>query len=212
MILCDVGNSFLHFYQKGRVWREERNKISRKDKNELIVFISVNENSTQALLRSHSRCFDLAPLCKLYATYQGLGIDRIAACLAVESGVIVDAGSAITIDIMQDKVHLGGIIMPGLGLFSHSFSKISALKMEPNLAVNLESFPQNTRDALSYGTLKPIILTIQEIANNKKLIFTGGDGKFFSRFFADSITDEILVFKGMQKVIEQEFTSKGIKI
>ena len=39
-------------------------------------------------------------------------------------------------------------------------------------------------------------------AKVKKIYFTGGDGKFFAKFFENSIFDNTLVFKGMQKALK----------
>ena len=161
-------------------------------------------------MRSHPRCFDLTPYLELDTTYKGLGVDRIASCMAIHDGVIVDAGSAITIDIMQQGIHLGGFIMPGIAQYRKMFSCIAILDCEMNLAIDLEVFPQNTRDALSYGMLKSIVLTLKNASKNKKIYFTGGDGKFLSHFFENSFYDDLLVFKGMQKSIQDHFTSKGI--
>src|SRR5690606_2659551 len=56
-----------------------------------------------------------------YAAPERLGADRWLALIAarrIEPGAVcvVDCGTAITIDVMHaDGVHLGGLIMPGLG-------------------------------------------------------------------------------------------------
>ena len=210
MILCDIGNSFLHFYYRGKVWKENREDLSIKDPKETIIYISVNGDSTMALLRSHKRCFDLSEFLNLDTTYKGLGIDRIATCMAINDGVIVDAGSAITVDVMQQGIHLGGFIMPGIAQYRAMFSKITVLDCEMNLAVALNAFPQNTKDAVSYGMLQSIVLMLQTTSKNKKIYFTGGDGKFLSHFFDDCLFDDLLIFKGMQKAIEQNFTAQGI--
>lgn len=43
-----------------------------------------------------------------------MGLDRKIACAGLSDAVIVDAGSAVTVDIMKEGVHQGGIILPGL--------------------------------------------------------------------------------------------------
>ena len=111
MILCDVGNSFLHFYYVGRIWRENPNNISIKKSHIPIYYISVNSNHEKKLLDSHKTCINLAPYIEIDTGYSGLGIDRRAACKAIGDGVIVDAGSAITVDIMENGSHLGGFII-----------------------------------------------------------------------------------------------------
>ncbi|EES89284.1 type III pantothenate kinase [Helicobacter canadensis] len=210
MILCDIGNTFLHFYYRGRVWKEKRNNLSQKDSSEVVIYISVNQESTRSLLLSHPYCFDLTPYMNLDTNYKGLGIDRIAACNAISDGVIIDAGSAITLDIMHDGLHLGGCILPGIAQIQKGFKSISVLDCGINLSVPLDTLPQNTKDAVSYGILKPIILLIENFSKNKKIYFTGGDGKFLSRFFENAIYDDLLIFKGMQNIITAKITSKGI--
>ena len=43
MLLCDIGNTFLHFYHKGKIWKEKPYSLSKKKENLLIYYISVNE-------------------------------------------------------------------------------------------------------------------------------------------------------------------------
>lgn len=202
MILCDIGNTFFHFFYRGRVWREEPNALTRKNEDFCIYYISVNSRNEKKLLESHSNCQNIANLITLDTIYKGLGIDRKAACFGVENGIIIDAGSAITIDIIQERVHLGGYIMPGIESYKKMFSKIEVLNVELNLGVSLDSIPQNTRDAVSYGCLKSIVLNISNIAKDNVIYFTGGDGKFLSRFFPNSLFDNTLIFKGMQKALD----------
>lgn len=202
MILCDIGNTFFHFFYRGRVWREEPNALTRKNEDYCIYYISVNARNERKLLESHSNCQNIADLIALDTIYKGLGIDRKAACFGIDNGIIVDAGSAITIDIIQERVHLGGYIMPGIESYKKMFSKIDVLNVELNMGVSLDSIPQNTRDAVSYGCLKSIVLSIESVAKDNFIYFTGGDGKFLSRFFPNSLFDNTLVFKGMIKALE----------
>lgn len=202
MLLCDVGNTYLHFFCRGRIWKEKASNITKKNPEIPIYYISVNKKSEKKLLDSHSKCINIEKFIKLDTVYQGLGVDRRAACLAVQSGIIVDAGSAITIDVMQSGIHLGGYILPGLDNYKRLFSTIDALRMDFNFDVSLVSLPQNTKDAISFGCIKSIILTIQNVVRDDYIYFTGGDGKFLSRFFDKSIYDNTLVFKGMSKVLQ----------
>ncbi|PAF45567.1 type III pantothenate kinase [Helicobacter sp. 11S02629-2] len=205
VILCDIGNTFLHFYKKGSMWKEPLDKISKQDKDTSIVYISVNEEGEKNLLNSHKNCINLGPYIELDSEYKGLGVDRKAACKGVKNGVIVDAGSAITVDVMEDGIHLGGFILPGLESYRNFYadiSKVLDLKYF-NMGVDLESLPQSTKDALSFGALNSIFLTIKQSAEGKMIYFTGGDGKFFSRLFTNSIYDNTLVFKGMWLAVKQ---------
>lgn len=202
MILCDIGNTFLHFYQEGRIWKESPQKLLRKRDDE-IFYISVSKRSLEELLKVCPKSINLAPYFTLDTAYRGLGIDRIAACQTISDGVVIDAGSAITIDIMQDGMHLGGYILPGISSYLRLFSGISErLKMMPDLSLDLDLMPQNTKEAISLGILKSIVTFIQEVSKGKMIYFSGGDGKFFSKFFKNSIYNEMLVFNGMLKAME----------
>ncbi|MDE5591995.1 MAG: pantothenate kinase, partial [Helicobacter sp.] len=70
----------------------------------------------------------------------------------------------------------------------------------------------NTRDEISFGVLKSILVIIENTAKNKKIYFTGGDGKFLSRFFKNCIYDNLLIFKGMQNVISEKIMPKGTNL
>ena len=53
-----------------------------------------------------------------YATPSSLGVDRWLAVLALksrghESGIVVDVGTACTIDVLKNNRHVGGFILPG---------------------------------------------------------------------------------------------------
>lgn len=208
MILCDIGNTFLHFYYRGRVWKEKRNNLSQKDSSEVVIYISVNQESTRSLLLSHPYCFDLTPYMNLDTNYKGLGIDRIAACNAISDGVIIDAGSAITLDIMHDGLHLGGCILPGIAQIQKGFKSISVLDCGINLSVPLDTLPQNTKDAVSYGILKPIILLIENFSKNKKFILQVVMGNSFRDFLKMQFMMIYLFLKECKILLQQKLLPK----
>lgn len=204
MVLCDIGNSFFHFYKNGRMWKEPLNESFKTEISEPLYFISVNEKGTKKLISKYPHATNIESLIVLDTSYQGLGIDRIAACVAVSDGVVIDAGSAITVDIMQNSVHLGGFILPGLSAFSKCYKSISErLNKEINLHVNLDAFPLNTEDAISYGILKSVVLILKDSIKSKQPFFTGGDGKYLAKFFDNAIFDSSLIFKGMLKSLQK---------
>lgn len=205
MLLCDIGNSRYHFYYKGKIWHESIDITPKIDPmfGSEIYALSVQKEALERLQRNYN-VYLLNHLVSLDTNYKGLGVDRSAACLAIDDGVVVDAGSAITVDVIESSVHLGGFILPGINRYQAIYASISALLAKNiNLAVSLDLLPQNTADAISYGILASIIQTIKQTAKNKKIYFTGGDGAFLAKFFPNSIVDNILVFKGMQKIIKE---------
>ena len=203
MVLCDIGNSDVKFLQDNKFSSLSFEEFAAFQSEERVFYISVN-HSLKKLVSSKSNFIDIEPYFKFDTIYQGLGVDRIAACYTIADGVVVDAGSAITVDIMSSSMHLGGFILPGIGSFRRAYAEISPiLKCELNTQIYLDTLPQRTIDAVSYGTFKSIYLLIKDAAYNKNLYFTGGDGRFLERFFDRAIFDKLLVFRGMQKVIEQ---------
>ena len=204
MTLCDVGNTNASFFENGKITKIKLENFKDFKSDEKIYFISVNDEMT-GKLQNLPKFVNLEPYFELDTIYEGLGIDRIASCYAIKNGLIIDAGSAITIDVMMNSMHLGGAIIPGISHVLKACEAISPrLKISLNSQVSLDALPQKTADAVSYGVIKPILLPIESMANGSKIYFTGGDGEFLSRFFADSIYDRMLVFRGMQKLIEQK--------
>ncbi|WP_331775671.1 type III pantothenate kinase [Sulfurospirillum sp. 1612] len=203
MILCDIGNSNVDFFHDGKIWSMSLDAFESYKAKEKIYFISVNDRIT-AKLQDSSYFINLEPYFNLDTIYQGLGIDRISACCVIKDGIVVDAGTAITVDIVSNYQHLGGFILPGLASYEKTFAGISdRLKFRLNPNIELDALPQRTADALSYGVIKPILMIIKETSKEKRIYFTGGDGQFFSKYFENSIYDRSLIFRGMKKIIEE---------
>lgn len=202
MILCDIGNTTFHF-----LVNEKHEKYFLDDDlpkfDETIYFVSVNEKASKKLKSSYTKCIDLEGFINFETNYQGMGLDRKIACVGLKDGIIVDAGSAITVDIMKKSLHLGGIILPGLENLRTLYKDISpVLEYEINTKVNLDKIPLCTQDAISYSILKSIILPIKELAKDEAIVFTGGDGEFLSRFFENSTYKKDLIFDNMKGIID----------
>ena len=201
MILCDIGNTTFHF-----LINEEHQKYFLDEKlpkfDETIYFISVNEDATKKLKNTYTDCIDLEQYLEFKTIYQGMGSDRKVACVGYDNAIIVDAGSAVTVDIMKNSRHQGGIILPGVNNLNGLYKQISSkLGYEINTKVNLDKIPLCTQDAISYSILKSIILPIKELALEEQIIFTGGDGEFLSRFFDNCIYKKDLIFENMKGII-----------
>lgn len=200
MILCDIGNTNAHLLVNGAMKNLSFGEISAYKSDEQVYYISV-----KAGLKLPSNFVNLAPKLRFKSTYAGLGVDRAFACYAINSGVVVDSGSATTIDVMQNNFHLGGVIMPGLEAFVKCYESISpTLKITLNTNISLDTLPQSTNDAISYGVLKSTISMISELACDNEIYFTGGNGAFLSRFFDKAIYNKKLVFDGMMKLLKEE--------
>ncbi|WP_104690232.1 type III pantothenate kinase [Helicobacter felis] len=205
MILCDIGNTHLHFYENSKISTYTPQNLPPKLEGE-VFFISVNTQHTQALLNICPQAQDIAPLIHLPTSYQGLGVDRKAACLGLgsKSGVVVDAGSAISLDIMENSQHLGGVLLPGLSAYQKAYKSIAPILDQPlDRDIDLEQLPQSTAQAVSFGTLQSVLLLLKKVIGDKQAYFTGGDGAFLARFFPKSVYDPLLVFTGMQRALKQ---------
>jgi len=202
LILCDIGNTTFHFLVKGKHKKYFLGEKIPKFK-ENIFFISVNEKATKKLLKKNPQAKDISSFVDFKTKYLGMGIDRKVNCLSFKDGIIVDAGSAITVDIIEDFCHKGGFILLGIYSFLKSYKKISKkLKVDFEKDINLDKIPLKTKDAILYALMKSIILPIKEISFNKKIIFTGGDGEFLSRFFENSQYKKDLIFENMKRIID----------
>jgi type III pantothenate kinase len=132
-----------------------------------------------------------------------MGVDRIFAIEALESdGVIVDAGSAVTVDVVKEGTFVGGFIYPGIKAMHKTYENISdALSYSFNFDLALDIMPKNSRDAISYGYLKTLYAEV--VSHRLPIILTGGDAKEFAKIFKDATIDEQLIFKGMKKIIQR---------
>ncbi len=196
MILIDIGNTNYHILENERIY--DLKKIKKFNKK--IFYISVNEQKEKELLKLNPSAINLKNYVNFKTDYKNLGIDRIMACKSIKNGVVVDAGSAVTIDIMQNGVHKGGIIMPGIFAFKEAFVKISKVLDMEIKKFDLDKLPQNTNEALLYGSVGAILEIIKSFKG--PYYFTGGDGEFLSSF-VDGIYIKDLVFRGMEKTIKE---------
>ncbi|ETD27119.1 type III pantothenate kinase [Helicobacter canis] len=204
MLLCDIGNTHFHFWDNGKISHILPKSLHKSMFSQEIYYISVNAQHEKLLNKTFKTTYDLESIIHLPTQYKGLGVDRKAACLCVDDGVVVDVGSAITIDVMSGGKHQGGYILPGFNEIINSYARISpALRGQINFGLEPNVLPNNTKDAIGYGVLKSTILTIQNTIGSKKAYFTGGDGKYLAKFFAQAIYDETLVFRGMRISIEK---------
>jgi type III pantothenate kinase len=195
MLVYDSGNTNIKCYKDGKI-----TIVDDFIDDEKFYYINVNPK-----IKEFKNGVDLAPFFDFKTSYKGMGIDRISACYSIKDGVVVDAGSAITVDVMHDGIHEGGFILSGIGAYHDSLANIStALKFDIDETIDIEKLPQNTHQALNFATFKSVYLMIKEVAKDKTIYFCGGDGKLFSRYFKESIYKQDLVFEGMRKVIKEK--------
>jgi len=199
VLLCDIGNTTYTFYDGKRLQKYPTSSFSPETIKEDVYFISVNHPLLEVLSKLPN-WHNLEERISKESFYETMGIDRVVCCAATKHGVIVDAGSAITVDVMKDGVFQGGFIYPGIQAFATCYGTISlALQTSLELDTSLEKLPKNTQGALNYGFLAPLHKEITSY--DLPVIFTGGDAKRLATFFQNATVDELLIFKGMQKFL-----------
>ncbi len=203
MILCDIGNTHFFFYDEKRgVFKEKADEFDISSMHERVYFISVN-HYWEKRLEHEENWINLRQYVDFSAFYESMGIDRIACCMAVKSALIIDAGSAITVDKVEQGEHMGGFIYPGVNAMQRCYKSISPrLEVSFNFDIDLAIMPKNTRDALSFGALSPLICSIRELSQHSDVIITGGDAEKLHPFLPHAVIDHELVFKGIKKIIE----------
>ncbi len=217
MVLCDIGNSTFHFKTGKKEFKAGLNtKI--KDlpdfkENEKIYFISVNDKGSSKLLKKYPGATDIETLIEFKTEYKGMGVDRKVVCCGIDDGIIIDAGSAITVDIMKNGRHLGGYILPGLGAYRRIYPQISKkLQFDFKNDINLDKIPLKTNSAICYAMFDSIVQSIKRQYDTFKtpLYFTGGDGEILIKYFKGipKEFDRNLIFKSMKKIIKNKRKGK----
>ncbi len=201
MLLADIGNTHIHLYDGKQVMHLTYNDAIIKYAQVELDYITVNQ-SLEEKISKLTKWRNISSFMMLEGAYDTMGVDRKALCLSHADGLFVDAGSAITVDMMEEGVYQGGFILPGHRAMLESYADISpVLKHELNHEVSMEELPLTTKDGISYGIIASIKTVIKKHQKGKTIYFTGGDGAFLSSLFEGSVFDETLVFQGMMRAL-----------
>ncbi|MCK4974873.1 MAG: type III pantothenate kinase [Sulfurimonas sp.] len=200
MLLCDIGNTSFHFFDSNEDYRKDVKSFESSGITEEVFYICVNPQLRE-VLKLLKNWVDLSLHVDLSKYYETMGIDRIMACEAISDGIVIDVGSAITVDIVKDGVYEGGFIYPGVNAMSQTYKNISSvLDYSFNFECDLDIMPKNSRDSISYGYLKTLYSEV--MSHNMDIYITGGDAKEFAKIFPNAKVDERLIFNGMKKIMK----------
>jgi type III pantothenate kinase len=150
-----------------------------------------------------------------YETPQSLGSDRIAALAGAtlyyhgKNTLIIDAGTAITYDFLENNIFRGGNISPGITTRYKALNKFTGRLPLVSQRSGF-SFPgRNTSDAIAAGVITGVLYEINEYIRTFKskdsiIILTGGD----SEFLKDTIDHQVIylpdiVSDGLNYILEQ---------
>jgi type III pantothenate kinase len=152
-----------------------------------------------------------------YNTPETLGSDRIATAIAAhklfpkENCIVIDAGTCITSDFIDTYgIFRGGNISPGIRMrikAMHAFtSALPLVEIEENENILGKSTVEALQNGAVKGTIWEIntfINEIEKIYGQSRLVFTGGDTKYFVNYFKTSIfADSNLVLIGLNEILK----------
>lgn len=156
-----------------------------------------------------------------YSKVEKLGVDRWLALLAAHrlfgaGAVVVDCGSAVTVDVLVAGEHQGGYIVPGFRLLNASLFKDTS-KVKAGFVAPKDFLPgQDTADCVNRGVslmvlslVKRVISSLSERELDLPVLFTGGDGEMVMSWLlevgvddrADYVAD--LVLDGLELAVCQ---------
>jgi len=156
-----------------------------------------------------------------YRQPRRMGVDRWVAMLGAWAEIqsaclVVDAGTAVTIDALDDDGrHLGGQILPGVTLMASALA--SSTSDIPNTsrrsirgAKGLEILASNTGGAVAHGTLSAVVGAIERAAEvlcenryDPELVLTGGDASRILRSLdGEPVHRPHLVLQGLAQLLE----------
>lgn len=157
------------------------------------------------------------PIINLYKSLETLGKDRIAAAAGAnfyypdKNVLIIDAGTALTIDfINRKKEFIGGIISPGLEMrfkaLHHFTDKLPLLHPQDIDGIT----GKTTEEAIVLGIQNGIIYELDEyiqryssLYDDLITIITGGDAQFFTKRLKNHIVVNLnLVLTGLNRILD----------
>jgi len=212
-IYLDIGNSNAKWKFEGEYFETSTNDFSLDElpKSSKIWVSNVSSNfvinskSNISLVKSQK---SYKSLINSYEEPNSLGSDRWLAMVGSyelnpsEGFIVVDIGTAITIDLVDNKgTHLGGVIFPGLTKIRNTFNNLPVSQK-----INTNEIGQSTEGAWSLGTLNLIVNGINQKIYDLKIIepgvnifITGGGFEEVEKYLNFSFTyHKHLVLDGLE--------------
>jgi type III pantothenate kinase len=189
------------------------------------AIISSVSNITKAQLSGLKKLYPLKildykmklPFINLYETPSTLGVDRIALVSAAalqfpaKNVLIIDAGSCITYDFLDDKnQYLGGAISPGLEMRYNALNQFTArlpfLEVKRPKSIIGNATNSSMHVGVVYGTsfeIEGFIASYKLQYDDLTIILTGGN----AHFLRDSLKSDIfansnLLMEGLNSILE----------
>jgi len=206
-----------------------RRELKKLNERELLLLSSVRKDLTAVILEESKRLvvhpirYDkLGKITLDYESPETLGIDRVLACaggvrLDQSDVVVVDAGTACTVDFMTDGYTFkGGVILPGLRMLRHSMQALTPELPQVDDQIP-DQFPgRSTRDSIRIGLNGGFIHAVSSFIDqyisqfeDARILITGGDGQFIKdqlqgeyncTFHENLVFDGMLAWKDLNRI------------
>ena len=162
------------------------------------------------------------PFENLYLSKDSLGNDRIALVSSAsisypgKNVLIIDAGSCITYDFINDKnQYLGGAISPGLNMRYKSLNEFTSKLPLLSLESSDKLIANQTIDSINVGVANGVVFEIEGFVrqylseyDNLTVILTGGNSDFLSNQLKISIfANQNFLLEGLNNLIKLNISS-----
>jgi len=151
-----------------------------------------------------------------YATPQTLGADRVALAVGAvklygaEDMLLVDFGTAITIDVVEGGVFRGGNISLGVGSRFRALHEYTAHLPLCEAAEVSARLGESTRTAIEQGVMRGVLYEIEGYVRDfraknpqMRIIFSGGDAKCFVNRIKNAIFANCnMMYIGLNAILE----------
>ncbi|MCD6550962.1 type III pantothenate kinase [Thermotoga sp.] len=138
-----------------------------------------------------------------------IGADRVANVIAFvkeygNSGIIIDMGTATTVDLVVNRTYKGGAILPGLFMMVHALfrgtAKLPLVEIKPTNLLAGRDTEENIQLGVVNGSvyaLEGIVKRMKEVFGDLPVVLTGGQSKVVREIFKHDMYDEDLTIKGV---------------
>jgi len=157
------------------------------------------------------------PITNSYETPETLGRDRLAGVVAAHMSdptsahVVIDAGTCITYDVIDDKgVYLGGNIAPGAHMRLEAMHQYTDGLPLVDMKLPAADLGTTTETAIQNGALRGTVMEMQSFVDmmcdrysRLNVILTGGDAVFFGELLNTEIfVSPNLIMVGLNEILK----------
>lgn len=202
------------------IWSDKKliNKVEGVIMSSTKSILSIDEIPTQIKNKIVLDHHTPIPIENLYATPETLGRDRLAAVVGANAlypkslSIVIDAGTCITFDIINNEQYLGGNISPGIRMRAQAMHDYTGLLPNVDIAYHADFIGKNTEQALQNGAVLGTIFEIDSFiasiidkykVEDINVILTGGDADFLAKHVKSKIfVEENIVLMGLHEILK----------